>query len=127
MKGTLEAQKVTELHDAIIEEFGGLKGIISLPLLELSIKKPFLGLADGTEFYPDLIDKAAALIESIIRAHPFADGNKRTAAVLTKLFLEENKIHWDFTDKEIVGFVIQIAQNKLTFQEIKKWITTRIN
>ncbi len=125
-KEFLKLEKVIDLHDKIIEEFGGLKGLISVESLDAALNKPFTGLSNGIEFFPDLFDKAAALLEGIIRLHPFVDGNKRTAAILTKLFLVENWYIWEFKDREIVDFVINIAQNKLAFQKIKQWIIERI-
>ena len=47
-----EIEQVIKLHDKIIDETGGLKGIIDIGLLDEAIAKPFMGLADGTEFYP---------------------------------------------------------------------------
>ena len=47
---------------------------------------------DEMEFYPDVEQKAAAILESIVNNHPFIDGNKRTGYVLMRLFLlEQNK------------------------------------
>jgi death-on-curing family protein len=38
----------------------------------------------------DTYDKATALIVGLVRGHPFASGNRRTAFVATRLFLEQN-------------------------------------
>jgi len=43
---------------------------------------------NGQELYPRPIDKAAAIIESIVKNHPFVDGNKRTGYVLAPLLLD---------------------------------------
>jgi death on curing protein len=42
---------------------------------------------DEKELYPDLFSKAAALMDSLVRNHPFVDGNKRTAITAAALFL----------------------------------------
>ncbi|MBT2380446.1 type II toxin-antitoxin system death-on-curing family toxin [Streptomyces sp. ISL-111] len=47
-------------------------------LLESAVHRPSAALF-GEEAYPDLIDKAAALLQSLAVNHPFFDGNKRTA------------------------------------------------
>jgi death-on-curing protein len=41
----------------------------------------------GTKAYPELVVKAAALLESVARFHPLIDGNKRTAWTLMVLLL----------------------------------------
>jgi len=42
---------------------------------------------DGQDLCPDLSSKAAALLESRIGNHAFANGNKRTAITSAGLFL----------------------------------------
>lgn len=55
------------------------------------------------------------------------DGNKRTAAHVTKIFLRENNYDWNFTNDEIVEFVLDIANSKVDLDYIKKWIAERIS
>jgi death on curing protein len=44
----------------------------------------------GVEAYPDLFEKAAALLHSLASNHPLVDGNKRTAWMCTVVFLDVN-------------------------------------
>ncbi len=44
----------------------------------------------GQETYPSLAEKAAALCFSIVRNHPFIDGNKRTGHAAMEVFLVLN-------------------------------------
>ena len=46
----------------------------------------------GEEAYPDPIDKAAALLQSLAINHPFFDGNKRTAWLSCVTFLAMNGV-----------------------------------
>ncbi|WP_028647402.1 type II toxin-antitoxin system death-on-curing family toxin [Nocardiopsis sp. CNT312] len=46
--------------------------------------------AFGTDAYPDLWQKAAALMQSLLIGHPLADGNKRLAWLGAVVFLELN-------------------------------------
>lgn len=117
---------VVKLHDRLIEKFGGEKGLISEHLLLSSLSRPFYGLADGTELYPTLEIKAAALIHSLIKNHPFVDGNKRTAAQVTKIFLRENGFDLKFTDNDIVKFVLDVANDVVDLKHIEKWISKRL-
>ncbi|MGW2509530.1 type II toxin-antitoxin system death-on-curing family toxin [Streptomyces scopuliridis] len=46
----------------------------------------------GQEAYPDLFDKAAALLQSLAVNHPLFDGNKRTAWLSCVTFLAMNEV-----------------------------------
>jgi len=120
-------KQVISLHDKIIEETGGLKGILNIGLLEEALYKPFMGLADGVELYPGVARKAAVLFEALVSYHPFADGNKRTAEIVTAIFLWHEGYLWDFDEDEIVEFATDVAQNKLSIDNIKIWIEIRLN
>ena len=80
----IELKEVEKIHDILIEKFGGAKGIRDSGALESAISRPYQTF-DGQDLYPDPVDKAAAIFESIISNHPFVDGNKRTAYVLMLL------------------------------------------
>ncbi|MEU0307246.1 type II toxin-antitoxin system death-on-curing family toxin [Streptomyces cyaneofuscatus] len=60
-------------------------------LLESAVHRPSAAMF-GEEAYPDLIDKAAALLQSLAVNHPFFDGNKRTAWLSCVTFLAMNGI-----------------------------------
>ncbi|MFF2697625.1 type II toxin-antitoxin system death-on-curing family toxin [Streptomyces cyaneofuscatus] len=60
-------------------------------LLESAVHRPSAAMF-GEEAYPDLIDKAAALLQSLAVNHPFFDGNKRTAWLSCVTFLAMNGV-----------------------------------
>ncbi|MFC8272129.1 type II toxin-antitoxin system death-on-curing family toxin [Streptomyces sp. NPDC057271] len=60
-------------------------------LLESAVHRPSAAMF-GEEAYPELIDKAAALLQSLAVNHPFVDGNKRTAWLSCVTFLAMNGI-----------------------------------
>ena len=109
------------IHKLAIEKFGGSHGVRDMNLLESAIHRPNATF-DGKDLYPNPIDKAAAIIESIIKNHPFYDGNKRTGYVLMRLVLLKFKVDIQATEKEKYAFVIKIATGKSDFKEIKSWI-----
>ena len=82
----LTAEQVLFLHDRLIEETGGEHGIRDLAGLESALGRPQAGFGEA-EFYPDLMMKAAVLMDGLVRNHPSIDGSKRTAVVTTALFL----------------------------------------
>jgi len=94
-------------------------------LLEPAIQRPYV-LFDQQELDPELQDKAAAIIESIVKNHPFADGNKRTGYILMRLILLENQVDIQASEDEKYEFVLKIAEGRLNFEEIKSWIEKRL-
>ena len=48
--------------------------------------------AFGEDAYPDLVTKAAALLQSIVNNHALVDGNKRLGWLATAVFLELNGV-----------------------------------
>ena len=69
------------IQDALVEKFGGSRGLRDMGLLESALARPFQTFNDE-ELYPGPIEKAAALIESIITNHPFIDGNMCTRGIV---------------------------------------------
>jgi death-on-curing protein len=104
----IDLNEVEKIHEILIEKFGGAKGTRDKELLESSISRPFQTF-DGQELFPNIIDKAAAIFESIITNHPFIDGNKRTAYVLMRLFLKTNQFDIHANEDEKYRFVILAA------------------
>ncbi|MGW6456604.1 type II toxin-antitoxin system death-on-curing family toxin [Streptomyces sp. NPDC055078] len=60
-------------------------------LLESAVHRPAAAMF-GEEAYPDLVDKAAALLQSLAINHPLVDGNKRTAWLSCVTFLAMNGV-----------------------------------
>lgn len=58
-------------------------------LIESAAFRPQLTVG-GADAYPDLWTKAAALLQSLVRNHPFLDGNKRVGWIAATAFLTVN-------------------------------------
>jgi death-on-curing protein len=71
-------------HQLLIERFGGAAGIRDAGALESALHRPQTG------YYGDLMQEAAALLESLVQNHPFVDGNKRVAFAIVDVFLRIN-------------------------------------
>ena len=117
----ISRSEAEQVHNILIQQFGGGKGIRDLGALESALSRPFQKF-DNRDLYESTIDKAAALIESIITNHPFVDGNKRTGYVIMRLFLNNNGIDINATQEEKYNFVIQIAAGKSNFNDIVYWL-----
>jgi death-on-curing protein len=121
----IEIQEVLIIHDILITEFGGSNGVRDYNLLASAINRPFSGI-DNLEFYPSIHEKAGVLIESIVKNHPFVDGNKRTGYVIMRLFLLNNGYDIEATQDEKYEFVMNVASGNLTIEQIISWISSRL-
>jgi death on curing protein len=82
----ISISEIILIQDILIEKYGGARGIRDRGLLESSISRPFQTF-DNKELHLDPIHKAAALMESIVKNHPFIDDNKRIGYVLMRLYI----------------------------------------
>ncbi len=114
-------EDVLQLHKLSIEKYGGSHGLRDLGLLESAIARPFQTFA-GEDLYPSRIEKAAALIESLIINHPFIDGNKRTGAVAMVALLEDEGIAFSAEEDDFYNFTISISTGEKSFNEIVEWL-----
>ena len=94
-------------------------------LLESALSRPFQTFEDK-ELYPTPVEKAAAILESIVKNHPFMDGNKRTGYFLMRLVLLENGLDIKATQEDKYNLVNSVASSKTGFENIKSWLKDRI-
>ena len=87
----IELKDAISIHKILIDQFGGSLGIRDQGALESALARPF-GTFDQINLYPSPEEKAAALIESIVKNHPFIDGNKRIGYVLMRLILLNERL-----------------------------------
>jgi death-on-curing protein len=117
----ISLNEVLQLHENSIRDYGGSFGVRDMNLLESAIARPFQTF-EGTELYPTVYEKVAALIESIVKNHPFIDGNKRTGFLVAFAFLQRNNLELIADNFETYDFVISIANGDLTFEQITEWL-----
>jgi len=116
----LTAEQVLFIHARLIAETGGSHGVRELNMLLSAVGRPQASF-DDQDLYPDLFSKAAALLDSLIRNHPFVDGNKRTGITAAALFLQMNGYWLTATDSELEKFTIEVAQAQQNVAEIAAW------
>lgn len=107
-------------HNILIAKFGGGAGIRDLASLEAALAHPFATF-DQQELYPSGIEKASAILESLIINHPFVDGNKRIAYLLMQVILIDYDLVIEVTEDEQFAFVISASTGEIRFDEIKTW------
>lgn len=119
----LAVEQVLFLHSRLIEETGGSHGVRDVALLESAVARPRATFG-GEDLYPDLFSKAAALMDSLVRNHPFIDGNKRTGIAAAALFLRQNGRRLTATDPELEAFTLHVAESGPDIAEIAAWLHT---
>lgn len=117
----------TEVADAAhreqLAEHGGGEGVRDARLLDSAMARPQNLAAYGQ---PDAAALAASYAYSIARNHPFVDGNKRTAAVVSETFLMLNGNMLEATDAELVVAFLALAAGELSEEELADWFRTRL-
>ncbi|MBF0333086.1 MAG: type II toxin-antitoxin system death-on-curing family toxin [Alphaproteobacteria bacterium] len=106
------------IHDRQIAEHGGLDGVRDRGAIESALARPRNLSAYGR---PDAADLAAALAYGVARNHGFADGNKRTAWVLARLFLADNGQRLRFEPAEAVATMQAVAAGTLSEGALAEW------
>ncbi|MBA3834920.1 MAG: type II toxin-antitoxin system death-on-curing family toxin [Pseudomonadota bacterium] len=105
-------------HAEQLAEHGGGEGVRDIKLLESAMARP-QNLAAYDD--PDAADLAAAYAFGIARNHPFVDGNKRTAAVVSETFLILNGRTLEATDAEMVVAFLALAAGELSEEAMADW------
>ena len=117
----LSAEQILFIHARLIEETGGSHGIRDLKMLLSAVGRPRASF-DNQDLYPDLFIKAAALMESLVRNHPFVDGNKRTGATAAAIFLTRNGYHLVASYEDLVAITMQVAQSQVRLEALASWL-----
>ena len=114
-------ETVITVHSELIRNIGGSPGIRDENLLHMSVNAPFQTF-DGFDLYPTLIDKATHLTFSLIKNHPFFDGNKRIGVTVMIIFLKANGIEITCTNKELATLGLGLADGSITKTDLLEWI-----
>ncbi|MCW5935265.1 MAG: type II toxin-antitoxin system death-on-curing family toxin [Fimbriimonadia bacterium] len=113
----LSSAEILHIHHLIIQETGGLPGVLNQDALSSALARPFSSY-ESLEFYPDILSKVAVLIHSLISSHPFVDGNKRIALVAGDVCLRLNGYFLVPSDK-VEPFFWSIARGEQSVETIK--------
>ncbi|HEX2980846.1 MAG TPA: type II toxin-antitoxin system death-on-curing family toxin [Anaerolineaceae bacterium] len=116
----LTPEQVLFLHSRLVTETGGGHGVRDLGMLLSALGRP-QATFEQKDLYPDLFSKTAALMDSLVRNHPFVDGNKRIAIAAAALFLRINAYRLVVDDHEMVRFTLACAQARHSLVEIADW------
>lgn len=86
--------------------------------------------AFGDDAYPSIHEKAAVLLESIVRNHPLVDGNKRLGWLATYVFYGLNGFDLIAPDDDAYDLIIALAAGRSDSREaaaaLERWAARRL-
>lgn len=120
----LSLEQVLELHQRQIRVFGGAAGLRDRDAVEAAVARPQMTFG-GEDLYPEVADKAAALMHSLVMNHPFVDGNKRVGAHACILFLLANDVEPLFSPAELTEITLAVARGEVNAEALAIWLRQR--
>ena len=117
----LSLAEVLRLHEAILEQSGGATGLRNLGALESAVAQPSMTFG-GSDLYPTLEEKAAALCFSLVSNHAFVDGNKRIAHAAMEALLMLNGLELQASVDEQERLMLGLASSSLRREALVAWI-----
>ena len=90
--------------------------IRDLGLLHSAAERPTTSLY-GTDVYPTVHEKAAALLHSLTRNHALIDGNKRLGWLGTVVFYGLNGLDLDAPDDDAYDLVVRVSTGEVELGE----------
>ncbi len=118
----LRSDVVSAIHNRQLAEHGGPIGIRDEGLLESALAAPENRWRYERCSIPEL---AACYAFHLAGNHPFIDGNKRTAYVCMRLFLQLNGMDLVADGQEKIRLMMDLSAGRLSFDEFAAWVASR--
>ncbi len=112
---------VVAIHQALLQEHGGLIGAPRPDSLEAALARP-QQLYHYTQPTPSLARLAAAYGFALAKGHCFADGNKRVALAIIDVFLQMNGSELTASEPDAVVTIQALAAGEISEEELVVWI-----
>jgi death-on-curing protein len=116
----IDREQVLAIHARQLSEHGGSSGIRDENLLGSALARP-QNLLAYSENVPSLGRLAAAYAFGIARNHPFVDGNKRTALVVSFVFLLVHGFIITAPREERYFMFYELAAGHVSEEELTAW------
>jgi death-on-curing protein len=115
------------IHELLLTQFGGMRGITEAGFgrLEAAAAAAQASMF-GADIYAGIAEKAAALCQAIVRAHPFSDGNKRVALVALDLFLGQNGARLQASNDDAYATIMALARGEIEHAALAAWVERNI-
>lgn len=121
----LSIEQTLYIHEHIILKAGGVQGIRDFALLHSALERPKATFG-GNDLYATTLEKASALLHSLVMNHAFLDGNKRTAFALTSRFLNLNGYQITAKQQEIVELCLAVDNEGWQTRQIVVWLKKHV-
>lgn len=118
-------ETIYAIHKRQIAEHGGGDGLRDEGLLLSALARP-QNLLAYIENTPHISILAASLAYGIAKNHPFIDGNKRTALVVSRTFLLLNGYNLNATQEAKYLTFLKLAEGKLSEEELAEWFKEKL-
>lgn len=107
-------------HEMELAAHGGSPGVRDQGLLESALARPRNILHYSAES-PSLSILAAAYAFGISSNHPFVDGNKRTALLVSFAFLDVNGLQVTASQEDAYLTILALAAGELSEEQLAQW------
>lgn len=107
----IDEREALILHDRLLGLHGGASGVRDAGLLKSALTRPQQHAAYADPLDP--VHLTAVYTASIVKNHPFIDGNKRTGFVLGVLFLELNGYRFTAAQEDAANAVLALAAGQM--------------
>lgn len=125
----LSVEIVKAIHDAALENYGGLQGIREEALLHSAVAAPQATFGSQS-VYADVVEVAAAYLFYIASNHAFLDGNKRTAMMAAIVFLRINDMQTAPDSPDWFALMDDVGNSRLsrdqTTERLRLLVTTKV-
>lgn len=111
---------VLAMHEEALAEHGGPSGVRDMGLLESALARP-KNLFAYAEHSPSLAQLAASYAKGIVANHPFVDGNKRAAFLVSLTFLLRNGFVVTAPKEDRVLTFWHLADGTLSEEQLAAW------
>lgn len=119
----IAADFVYAIHDRQLAEHGGLDGIRDQGAVESALARPRHLDANGR---PDCAALAATYAYGLARNYGFADGNKRTAWIVLRVFMADNGFTFRFEVLDAIRMMESVSGGTVDEESFAAWIRERI-
>lgn len=116
--------EVLEIQRRVLHQTGGSPGVRDLAALESALAQPRITF-EGRDLYPTVIEKASALMFSLVENHGFVDGNKRTGHAAGEVFLLLNGYELEANVEEQECVMLELASGVLGRDGFTQWLGSR--
>lgn len=125
MMRCLTVDETLELHRRVLDAAGGMSGIRDLGAVESAVAQPQMSFG-GQDLYVGLAEKVAAVGFSLVRNHPFVDGNKRIGHAAMETFLVLNG--WEFVASvdEQEQVILNLAAGQMEREQFTAWVASHV-